>query len=336
MFALRQLSRLLRNPPLLNLRSCQVLGLKDKKTGSLVEFGHTKFKHGYGFEDQKNNKRSLLGFARNLAVGLVAVSEEGLLEESDEDEAAELSSEEEHVENEDEMEAADYLEDQVHLKDVKLDIVEGDKAGSMWLVLDDVFIMHKKQSSANESFWDCSGRRHFNCPAKCSTYEDEEGKVQLGFMYKLNLHECGQTKLAPIMHKFRANLKHEMSTNYKAKFSNVYQQERLKLLKEHQNNPELLERIIAECLRDKKNFRNVAERARNRCFPKLPKTHSEIDLAKLNLKHIELGRSSHPDPEILNKDIILLGTPITAEAWARSEYKSGMALSKSHRSSFIR
>ena len=86
---------------------------------------------------------------------------------------------------------------------------------------------------------------------------------------------------------------------------------------------QILELIIHE-LKDKDTYRASAQRARAKCFPKLPKSHKDIDLDKIGLKHLELGRSSDfANPEVENKDIILLGTPTTAEAWARSEFKSG-------------
>ena len=125
------------------------------------------------------------------------------------------------------------------------------------------------------------------------------------------------------MHKFKLNLKEQMSSDYKAKFANVFQQERKKLLEEYKDNLELTERIVSECLKDKRNFRPMAERARAKIYPKIPVNHEEIDLEKINLKNLELMRTSHSDPNIKNKDIILLGTPITAEAWAKSEFKSG-------------
>ena len=42
----------------------------------------------------------------------------------------------------------------------------------------------------------------------------------------------------------------------------------------------------------------------------------------MNMEHIHLSRSSHPNTDICDKEIIILGTPVTAEAWARSEFKS--------------
>ena len=37
----------------------------------------------------------------------------------------------------------------------------------------------------------------------------------------------------------------------------------------------------------------------------------------------ELGRSSHFDPNVQGKEIILLDTPLTVKAWAQAEFKSG-------------
>ena len=42
----------------------------------------------------------------------------------------------------------------------------------------------------------------------------------------------------------------------------------------------------------------------------------------VNLKNVELSRTKHPNSEVKEKDIILLGTPVTAEAWSRAEFKS--------------
>ena len=58
-------------------------------------------------------------------------------------------------------------------------------------------------------------------------------------------------------------------------------------------------------------------------FSKKSKNSQVMDLEKIGLQHLELGRYSHMDENELNKDVILLGTPATAEAWSRSEFKSG-------------
>ena len=215
----------------------------------------------------------------------------------------------------------DYLENQDDLAGHEIEIVQGDKDGSKWLFLDDIYILHKKEETVNAVFWECSGRRRFNCKFKCATIEGEDG-LEMSFMYKLEIHSCGQSKLGPIIHKFKNSLKEEMRANYKASFSKVFEMKRNELMRKYSDQPDILERINYE-LKDKRSYRNLAERAKNKCFPKIPKSHAEINLADMNLQHIELARSSHPDPEVKDKDIFLLGTHTTAEAFANAEFKSG-------------
>ena len=61
----------------------------------------------------------------------------------------------------------------------KLEKIVGDKEGSEWLLLDDVYILHKYRTTRGEVFWECSGRRTFDCPFKAATSrkddEDEGG-----------------------------------------------------------------------------------------------------------------------------------------------------------------
>jgi hypothetical protein len=245
------------------------------------------------------------------------------LQVDDNDSSFASDDEAEEVENcdQEEVDIFDYLFDDAYLKDIKVELVPGEKSGSEWLIVDDTFILHKKDKSANEVFWECSGRRRFNCPFKCATCVGENG-LELSFMYKLETHDCGQTKMGVIMHKFKNNLKQTIQGNYKAKFAKVFEEQKLKLIKSYNDNPDMLEKVLYE-LKDKRNFRVLAERAKNRCFPKIPNSHDEIDLNDVNLKHIELARTKHPDPEVKDKDIILLGTHTTAEAWAKAEFKSG-------------
>ena len=215
-----------------------------------------------------------------------------------------------------------YLVKDVDLESIKVECVEGDKPGSTWLLVEDVFFCHRYQSSELETFWECSRRRKDNCPFKIGTYQHEDGQIKASYMYKLDCHDCGQTKLCAIMHKFRNTLKQRMKDDYKVKFHNVFNEEKKALINRYQNNPDLLEQIVYE-LKDKRSYRVAAQRAKQKCFPKNPKCHEDIDLDNIGLGHLVLGRSSHFDPDVKDKDVILLGTPITAEAWARAEFKSG-------------
>ena len=219
-----------------------------------------------------------------------------------------------------------YLEDEEDLSSHKLEIIGGDKEGSERLVLDDVYILHKYRTTRGEVFWECSGRRAFDCPFKAATSrkddEDEGGNVELVFMYRVDSHDCGQTKLGPILQKFRNSLKMKMGENFKNKFHNVFAEEKKALLNRYKDDPDLLERIIYE-LKEKRSYRVCAQRARARKFPKNPKSGDEMDLNLIGLKRFELGRSSHFDPNVKGKEIILLGTPLTVKAWAQAEFKSG-------------
>ena len=69
-----------------------------------------------------------------------------------------------------------FLEDKEDLSNHKLEIIGGDKEGSEWLVLDDVYILHKYRTTREEIFWECSGRRAFDCPFKAAT-DDADSEV---------------------------------------------------------------------------------------------------------------------------------------------------------------
>ena len=215
-----------------------------------------------------------------------------------------------------------YLVEDDELEKVKVDIIEGDKQNSKWLVVNDIYICHRYQGSESETFWECWGRRKFNCPFKLGTYLDSDGNLKVNFMYKLDCHDCEQTKLGPIMQIFRNSLKSRMKANHKAKFHKIFNEEKKVLVTKYSDSPGILERIVYE-LKDKRAYRVAAQRAKQKCFPKNPLCHEDMDMKKIGLEKYELGRCSHFNPEIKDKDIILLGTPLTAEAFAKAEFKSG-------------
>ena len=215
-----------------------------------------------------------------------------------------------------------YLASEEELKKINVEFIEGDKPDSKWLVVDEVYICHRYQGTELETFWECGGRRKYGCPFKLGTVIDDDGNLEVSFMYKFDCHHCGQTKLGPIMQTFRSTLKNRMKSNYKAKFHKVFNEEKKSLITKYSDSPGLLELIVYE-LKDKRSYRVAAQRAKQKCFPKNPVCHEDIDLKKIGLEKYELGRCSHFDPEVKNKDVILLGTPLSAQAWAKSEFKSG-------------
>ena len=67
----------------------------------------------------------------------------------------------------------------------------------------------------------------------------------------------------------------------------------------------------------------MANRARERNFPRNPRDHQEIDFSLIGMENLQLGRCGHADPEVKNKDVFLFGTPLSAEAFAKAQFKSG-------------
>ena len=125
-----------------------------------------------------------------------------------------IDDDEYNKENENDNRDTSYLVDDEGLKEVKVALIEGDKPGSNWLVVDDIYICHRYQGSEAETFWECSGRRKYNCSFKLGTFLDDDGSIRINFMYKLECHDCGQTKFGLIMQKFRSTLKQNNSTSY--------------------------------------------------------------------------------------------------------------------------
>ena len=243
-------------------------------------------------------------------------------EASDEQEPDDMSAGDASLQPEEE-EAFEYLADAEELSNMKTEIIEGDKEGSRWLVLDDVFILHKYGfKSKNEIFWECAERRRNGCNYKAATIiDDEVENPVLSYAYKLDTHSCCQSKAGPIMRKFRNVIKRRMASEYKTHFRIIFEQERKALLQKYKDQPDLLETIVYE-LKARKCFRVMANRARQRAFPRNPQSHEEIDLSRIGLKHLLIGHCAHSDPEIKNKEVFLFGTPLTAEAFAKAEFKS--------------
>ena len=142
---------------------------------------------------------------------------------SDNDEV-ELDEQRDVIENDQNVHRANesFLLENEDLEKHKVEVIAGDKEGSEWIVIDDIYIFHKYRTSGKEIFWECSGRRAFDCPFKAATTQKDEGddnpEVELVFMYKLETHDCGQTKLGPNMQKFRNQIKSKVSKNFKNKF----------------------------------------------------------------------------------------------------------------------
>ena len=150
-------------------------------------------------------------------------------------------------ESNDEDVAQEYLAGSDELNSMKAVFIDGDKEGSNWLVLDDIFILHKYgYKGENEVFWECQDRRRNGCNFKAATLLGDENQEvpELSFSYKLNTHSCGQSKVGPIMQKFRNRIKKRMGNEYKTKFRVIFDSEKKSLLREYEDNPDLLETIL--------------------------------------------------------------------------------------------
>ena len=241
----------------------------------VVPFNRMSLHHFYLY------RRHLREFQRYLEIwdflGLLYFDQD--FDNAEEDSTSDDGNDNEELEL---IDGKDYLET-AGLDGIDLELIDGDKLGSQWLVVDGIYICHKYADSETEVFWECSGRRKYGCPFKLGTVYDEECRLTLSYMYKLTFHDCEQTKMGPIMQKFRSKLKYKMSTDLRAKFYNVFNEEKKNLLSEYSDSPDLLERIIYE-LKDKRSYRVAAQRAKAKVFPKNPRNHEEIDLHKIGLE----------------------------------------------------
>ena len=78
------------------------------------------------------------------------------LQVDDNDSSFASDDEAEEVENcdQEEVDIFDYLFDDAYLKDIKVELVPGEKSGSEWLIVDDTFILHEKRIKVQMK---CSG-----------------------------------------------------------------------------------------------------------------------------------------------------------------------------------
>ena len=75
------------------------------------------------------------------------------------------------------------------LKKCKLDIVEGEKANSVWLIVDDKYVLTKnKQFKNGKSVWECRGRRHSGCPFKMEVQLDGD-VLSVIWMFSVKTHK---------------------------------------------------------------------------------------------------------------------------------------------------
>ena len=92
------------------------------------------------------------------------------------------------------------------LKNHKVELLDGDKKNSKWLLLDDHCICHLKDSETY--FWESKQQRSQKSPYKLSTIT-VRGPHEVEFMYTPDCHTCYQDSLDSLKQKFRSSIKYQ-------------------------------------------------------------------------------------------------------------------------------
>ena len=170
-------------------------------------------------------------------------------------------------------------------KDTKLEIIEGERDGCNWLVIDDVHIcfLRKDKGTKETTLWECSGRRRLGCKFKIrTTNPDGVGALEVVKMSDPEIHICSADKVAPLMQKFRLQLAKRMTEDLDVGWSKIWNEERGKFLQSLSGNPELSQQVVLE-MADVEAVRSYATRRRAKMVPKIPKDHKDMDPEKVKL-----------------------------------------------------
>ena len=195
----------------------------------------------------------------------------------------------EDIEEEDDIAEGPELEEELGneelFKDTKLEIIEGERDGCNWLVIDDVHIcfLRKDKGTKETTLWECSGRRRLGCEFRIrTTNPDGAGALEVVKMSDPEIHTCSADKVAPLMQKFRLQLAKRMTEDLDVGWSKIWNEERGKFLQSLSGNPELSQQVVLE-MADVEAFRSYATRRRAKMVPKIPKDHKDMDPEKVKL-----------------------------------------------------
>ena len=165
------------------------------------------------YSQYDRNHKASVKFPSILALSatLIAMDKEGaddVEEMEDEDVDRDGEKEMENVEDEPDENTNNFsFLEKDDLANFKIELIDGDKGSSKWLVINDIYICHRFQSNDVETFWECSGRRKYGCSFKAGTVVDDKGSLSLSYLYTLDSHDCDQSKMGPILQKFRNSIK---------------------------------------------------------------------------------------------------------------------------------
>ena len=139
-----------------------------------------------------------------------------------------------------------------------IEIVPGEKSNSEWLVLNDLYILHKSRSFKNGNVvWECKHRRGMGCPFRMETGISNE-EIEILLMYKPALHKCAQNPCEIYVHKFKNEVKKMMMNDFRAKYATAY----------NATKKTFLDRIPNEAFRELVSFElpSVVSVFLNTCF----------------------------------------------------------------------
>ena len=131
-----------------------------------------------------------------------------------------IDNEEDDVNNRHVDTDCDYLVSSDELEKVELELIDGNKVNSKWLVIDKTYVCHVNDQSCEGDviYWECKRRRHDKCQFKCATEMDDKGKLHLIYMYSLDTHSCDQDKASVYNQIFRNRVKQRIGRDQRAKY----------------------------------------------------------------------------------------------------------------------
>ena len=105
------------------------------------------------------------------------------------------------------------------LSSQKCEKIAGEKENSVWLIMNNKYILHKLREFKNGNVvWECKFRRALACPFKCETSESDD----LLWSYLEASHTCAQDPIEVEVYRFKLEVKEKMRSDYRATYSVVY------------------------------------------------------------------------------------------------------------------
>ena len=121
-----------------------------------------------------------------------------------------------------EEDECDYVATEKEIRECELDIVAGEKVDSLWLILDNKYILIKNRPFKDgKAVWECRGRRHHDCPFRMEV-SVEDNIMSILWMYKVGTHTCPQQEVDVWVHRFKVWVKEGMRSDFRVKYNSLY------------------------------------------------------------------------------------------------------------------